>query len=271
MPTKKKDLELKDLELETINVMPAEVQSAQSLAPAQTLTPQQMLSTLVQQGADPAVLEKFMDLAERWDANQAKKAYFLAVSKFKENPPVVTKDRKNDQYNSYYTSKGNLLGTVNPMLGKQGLSASYEYKQTENLISVKCVLSHKAGHSECVTLSGPPDKSGAKNTIQQIKSTITYLEIVTYSAVTGTASNEAADDDGATSEPPGNNAGTISKEQENTIHSMITDNGLDMPKFLKYIKQKSIETIPAASFNYCIQEIKAAIKKRSTAKKKAAG
>ena len=45
-------------------------------------------------------------------------------------------------------------------------------------------------------MSGPPDDSGKKNPLQQIKSTITYLEIATFEAVTGIAASDAGDDDG---------------------------------------------------------------------------
>ena len=54
------------------------------------------------------------------------------------------------------------------------------------------------GHSESVTLSAPPDDSGKKNNIQQIASTVTYLERYTLLAATGTAVKEQ-DDDGSAS------------------------------------------------------------------------
>jgi len=46
-------------------------------------------------------------------------------------------------------------------------------------------------------MSGPPDDSGKKNPLQQIKSTVTYLKISTLEAACGLASTDAsADDDG---------------------------------------------------------------------------
>jgi hypothetical protein len=43
-------------------------------------------------------------------------------------------------------------------------------------------------------LSSPPDTSGAKNPLQQIKSAITYLEGATFQAITGIVASDEDDD-----------------------------------------------------------------------------
>ncbi len=48
--------------------------------PAADITPQQMLAIAVQQGADLQKLEKLMELQERWEKNQARKAYVAAMA-----------------------------------------------------------------------------------------------------------------------------------------------------------------------------------------------
>lgn len=160
------------------------------------VTPMQLLNMAVAQGADLAKLEKLMDLQERWEKNEARKAYDVAMAEFKANPPVVYKDKQNAQYGSMYTTIGNLVNTINAELSKHGLSARWNIDQT-NGIKVSCVLTHRAGHSETVSMTGPTDTSGAKNPLQQIKSTVTYLKIATFEAITGTASTDGnADDDG---------------------------------------------------------------------------
>lgn len=158
--------------------------------------PMEMLQIAIQQGADLAKLEKLMDLEERWQAARAKQAYVTAFAAFKRNAPDVVKDMLNKQYGSDYSSLANLVNTVNKSLGEYGLNARWAIDQS-NGITVDCVLSHVEGHSEKVTLSGPPDNSGQKNALQQIKSTLTYLEGATFQAVTGVVARSAcADDDG---------------------------------------------------------------------------
>lgn len=178
--------------------VPATVQrrpSVPDVLPADQ-NPMAMLARAVAQGWEPDRLKQLMDLQERFEANEARKAFAAAKAAFMENPPVVTKDKENKQYESRYSSIGNLVNTVNAALSKHGLTPSWKVEQGDR-ITVTCVLSHRLGHSESVSMSGLPDDSGKKNPLQQIKSTVTYLKIATYEAVTGIASSEGnADDDG---------------------------------------------------------------------------
>ena len=181
------------------------VSVVESSLPARQDSPNAVIMMAMQKGYDVTLIEKMMALQERYEANEARKAYHEAKAAFNENPPEVLKDKENSQFTrgdkkAMYVSLGNLLKTVNPALGKHGLSVSFEISQTDKLVTVSCRLSHRMGHSEVVTLSAPPDTSGgnAKNPIQQIKSTVTYLRAATFEAVTGLAATDEAnlDDDG---------------------------------------------------------------------------
>jgi hypothetical protein len=143
---------------------------------------------------DLAKLEKFMDLAERWRAAEAKRAYVAAFSECKRTMPPVIKDMLNKQYGSDYSSLANLVNTVNRHIGGFGLHANWEIDQSEG-IAVACVLTHLEGHSERVRIKGPVDTSGQKNPLQQIKSTLTYLEGATFQAITGVVARSASTDD----------------------------------------------------------------------------
>ncbi|RKZ99195.1 MAG: single-stranded DNA-binding protein [Gammaproteobacteria bacterium] len=181
----------------------AEVRPIAKATPAPVIVDQnpyvQMIAVAAAKDIDVEKLEKLMGLQEKWEQRQEKKEYIAALAGFSENPPTVTKDRDNSQYESRYASLGNTVKTLVPHLSKFGLTPHWDIKQTEG-VSVTCVLSHVAGHSETVTISAPPDTSGKKNPIQQIKSTITYLRLATLEAVTGTASEDGCvDDDGNSS------------------------------------------------------------------------
>lgn len=167
-----------------------------AIVPPANATPMSMLAVAVQRGMDVATISGLMALNKEWEANEARKAYAEALALFKADPPTVIKDKKNTQYDSMYTTIGNLVNTINTALSKHGLSARWDIDQ-EKSIKVTCILTHRAGHSERVSMSGPADDSGKKNPLQQIKSTVTYLKIATFEAVTGTASADAnVDDDG---------------------------------------------------------------------------
>jgi hypothetical protein len=84
---------------------------------------------------------------------------------------------------------------VGPALAKHQLSYRWNIRQDAGAITVDCILTHVAGHSETVTMTGAPDKSGKKNDIQSIASTTTYLQRYTLLAITG-MSTKGIDNDG---------------------------------------------------------------------------
>lgn len=208
------------------------------------ITPTEMLNSAIARGDSLDKLERLMDLSDRWEKAQAKKAFIEAKAAFKASAPVVTKDKTNNQYNSRYASIGSVVNAVNEALSKHGLDADWQFDQT-NGIRVTCILTHVAGHSESVSLVGTPDTSGAKNPLQQIKSTLTYLKLATFEAVTGIATKEGnRDDDGNASGV----ASFISDEQVEELTALITETKTDIAKFLEIGKVESLSDITSANF-----------------------
>ena len=167
------------------------------VAQAQQMSSYDSMLMIAVQGGNIDTIERMMALKERHEANEARKAFTAAKAAFKAEAVIVTKDRFNAQYKSNYSSLGNLVNTVSPFLSKHGLSADWNIQQGGGMITVTCILSHAMGHSESVAFSVPPDKAGAKNDIQAIKSSVTYAKAVTYESVCGMAASDANVDDDA--------------------------------------------------------------------------
>ena len=165
-------------------------------------SPAEMIRMAVAGKADLDKLEKLLSLQERYEANEARKAYHMAMAAFKANPPKIDKDKRvsfatsvgKTTYN--HASLANVTEKISAELSKHGLSASWATKQN-GAVSVTCKITHIKGHSEETTLSASADTSGSKNAIQAIGSTITYLERYTLLALTGLATYDQ-DDDGRT-------------------------------------------------------------------------
>jgi len=234
-------------------------------AAAPEASPLGMMMQAKQAGFSIKEIRAMMDLQERNDKRIAKQAFDKAMADFKRNPPKVIKDKQNTQYDSWYVSIGNMVNTVNQAMGPFGLNARWEFPKSEEagMLVCTCVLAHELGHEERVTLDAEIDTSGAKNKIQQRRSTRTYLRTETFEAVTGMASEYNLDDDG--------NAGHIDKpiervtdEQANTIHSMIVDNELDMDTFMDWLKKahkvSAIDMIPAAMYTTIVGKLEIGIK-----------
>ena len=207
----------------------------------------EMTQMLLSKDVKPEDLEKMLVIYERDQETQAKKAYHVAMTAFKAEVPQVSKDKENTQYGSKYTSLNNLVNTVNPILSKHGLSASWDIEQVEK-IKVVCSITHILGHSESASMTAKPDTSGSKNEIQQIKSAITYLKSVTFESICGIASTDANLDD------DGNSAGAaedcITEEELSKIKD-YTDNfkEFDEAKFLKHFQIESLAKMPKSIFH----------------------
>lgn len=208
-------------------------------------SPIEMIAQTLAKGGSLDNLEKLLEIQERYEANEARKAYHKAMSAFKENPPVIDKDKKvsfgTTKYN--HASLSNVTKKINAALSKHGLSASWSMKQDNGGISVTCKITHEQGHSEQTTLSAQPDKSGSKNEIQQIGSTISYLERYSLLALTGLATDDA-DDDGR-----GGVEEQISEEEVNSMHDTLLSLEADIPKFLKYMGVEKLGDIKKSEAN----------------------
>jgi len=174
-------------------------------APRQVaVTPFELVAQAAARGASMEELKAFIELQERLEANQARKAYVAAMADFKRNPPQIVKDKfvgyenRDGTWTGYtHATLGSVCGAVVEALGTHGFSHRWDTEQPDSgMIAVTCSITHALGHSEVTRMVAPPDNSGKKNVIQQVASTITYLQRYTLLAACGLATNEQLDDDG---------------------------------------------------------------------------
>lgn len=175
--------------------MNAVVERAETRKRVSNITPMQMLAIAVERGDDLERIKQLRELYKEWKADEAKSAYVEAFANFKRNMPDVVKDMLNKQYGSDYSSLSNLVNTTNRALGEYGLNATWDPVVKDNIVTVTVIMTHIDGHEQRVTLCGPPDNTGQKNALQQLKSTLTYLEGATFQAITGVVARSASKDD----------------------------------------------------------------------------
>jgi hypothetical protein len=184
----------------------AGVQQASALAVAAPATPADIVLYAMKNGGSIAEIREFMQLQREWEADQARKAYVADMAAFKLDPPEIVKDKlvgyknKDGSVTGYtHATLGNVTGAIIEGLARHGFSHRWDTEQKGADIIVTCILTHKLGHSESTTLNAAKDDSGKKNSIQQMASTITYLQRYTLLGATGLATRDQ-DDDGATAE-----------------------------------------------------------------------
>jgi hypothetical protein len=163
------------------------------------ITPMQMLNMAVQQGADVEKMAQLLALQERWEANEARKAFVAALNAFKADAPQIIKTREVSFGAGKTAYKHAIAGVASEQIGealaKVGISHRWDVLQSDGgKIKVTCILTHALGHSERVAMEATADSSGSKNSIQAIGSTVSYLQRYTLFASTGLVPKDADDD-----------------------------------------------------------------------------
>jgi hypothetical protein len=216
---------------------------------SEPMTPMAMLDRAISQGAGIEVLERLMTLQERYEKNEARKAFDEAISDAKaEIGPVVRNATGHN--NKRYADFAAIARAVDPIISRHGLSYRFRTAQTDR-INVTCILSHKAGHSEETTLGGPPDASGSKNAIQAIGSTLSYLQRYSLTQALGLAS--ANDDDGATAGKNDDQLRTISADQVKVILKLLDETDSNVEKFCQMGKIAAVPEMLASQFDSAVQ------------------
>ena len=240
------------LEVATATRLAREDQESRELVPVE-MTPMLMLDRAVASGASVEVLEKLMGLQERFERNQARKAFDAAMAQAKANMPVIVKGQeKTGAGGTYkYEDLAGIARAIDPTLAAQGLS--YRFRTESNgAVKVTCIISHRNGHSEENSLSSSPDTSGSKNAIQAIGSTVTYLQRYTLKAALGLAASK--DDDGSAAGAPVDLT-PVTAEQALALRVMADEVGADIPKLCLYLRVPSLADIPADCYEQAVAVI----------------
>lgn len=192
----------------------APVQTAVSVIAAKEERFMGLMEIAVKEGKI-AELEKIMDLQDRWEAKEAKKAFYDALAGFQSMIPTIP--RRGEV--RYETDGANGPGVtefkfgrledaakaIRPALEKTGLSYRFTQSNSSGAITVGCVVTHRAGHSETLEMVSNADTSGKKNAIQAIASAVSYMRRYTFTGSFGITfegeDNDAQDYQEAAAEP----------------------------------------------------------------------
>lgn len=210
-------------------------------APAQVgMTPMDLLSRALDRGANIDMIEKFMDLQDRHERSQAKKAFDAAIAEAKAEIKPITKNREGHN-GKKYADQAAYASAVDAILAQHGLTYRYRANQDEK-IHVTCVLSHRDGYSEETTLSGAPDTSGNKSGMHALGSTLTYLQRYSLTLALGLAAAEDDDGHAASAGEP------ITAEQLKTLRTMIDDTNADILRLCETLKIDTLPDLPQSRF-----------------------
>lgn len=233
---------------ETMELVEAPAQP-QPVALPPNASPAAIMQLAIQQGAPVETIERMWALQVAWEKREAERQFNEAFAAFKAHAVRVIKNRqvtdgplKNKKYAELFA----VVNAVTPALSEHGLSASWKLtKDDKDWIEVTCTLKHTGGHSESVSMGGPPDAGGAKNAIQARASAVSYLERYTLKAILGVSEQEEDDD--------GNGGGDIRYEWLTKVNEAKTSAELDsIVKHGAKVFQAARDAEGYSSFQRCV-------------------
>lgn len=205
---------------------------------------------------DVAKLDKLMDLQEREMNRLAKIAFNKDFTSMQSEITTVTKSKQGHNYK--YATLEDIVDIVRPTLEKHGFAVSFGVNTTTDII-VTCTLMHKEGHSIETTMQLPADKSGSKNAVQAIGSSVSYAKRYTLSSLLNIATRDDDDAQAAMQQ----DQRTITRGQSQTLESKYEK----LPKerqekfddWLSSLGANSISEVKASQFNTVLANLNKAV------------
>jgi len=237
----------------------------------------QMISMIERMVMNPEVdadkMQKIIDMKNSEEDREAEKAYTRAMVSTQQSLKAVTRDKTNNQTHSNYPSLEAMAKAIVPAYTANGLAISYGEGNCphEGQIRVTCKVMHEAGHSENFFYDCPVDNKGIKGNVNKTEthgkaSGVSYGQRYLLKLIFNVTIQDEDDDGNAA----GNNIERISEDQALTIHSMLTDNDLDVAAFESWLsrdlKCHGINNVSVDSYEFVVNQIKAKINKNQKKK-----
>lgn len=190
------------------------------------MNPNKLLEKAVEGDAGVEVMERLLDLQERWEKRQAKKAYDKAMSEARKDLPTIEKTR--DGHNYKYESLTDVVERIQGVMSEHGLSFRWKTESDKETVKVTCIISHELGHSEETGLTGDLDETGSKNKIQALGSAVSYLQRYTLKAAVGIAAGEDTDADIDVEESPAEDINDWAAEATESAQDLAEEHGISL-------------------------------------------
>lgn len=219
------------------------------------------LSFIAEAARDPAVdvskMERLFEMRERMIDRQAHLEFNAALKAAKAKMPGILRNKYNDQTKSHYANLESVSDAMDPVITNHGFSMSFgtaDSPKTDHY-RVTCTLAHEGGHEKEYFADIPIDSAGIKGTANKtlthaFGSTMSYgrryLKMMIFDVKT-------TDDDGNAAGDP--ESVFMSDGQLAELEKLITDTGTDKARFLKFLKEESLESAPARKFEHAKQAL----------------
>jgi len=162
-----------------------------------------LISKAITEKLPVETMEKFLAMRREVIAEQSKKAFDFAMSKFQGECPVIEKTKKvmdkTGGVRYSYASLDSIVGQVKNFLSSNQLSYSIKVENTEKTLIVKCIITHIDGHSEESSFEVPIGTEAYMSDVQKYGARLTFAKRYAFcnalGIMTGDGDNDANEED----------------------------------------------------------------------------
>ncbi|MBF32008.1 MAG: hypothetical protein CL529_12655 [Aequorivita sp.] len=186
---------------------------------------------------DPERLEKFLDLQIKMEDRQNLQAFNEAFAKFQKECPIISKTKKVEfgQTKYDYAPLDEMVHIIRPILGKYGLSFSFNLSQDSELMCLTTIVSHSSGCSKDFQyFFNDLHDDKRMNQSQRRKSAITFAKRSALENALGIVTAGEDDDARRAVDNP------ATEEQLEKIQSLLKTTDTPESQFLNYLKIESL-------------------------------
>jgi hypothetical protein len=205
-------------------------------------------------------LTKLMELSQRMDADNARKAFANAKARFGAMCPPVQRRTENAQFqvtrdgrkvNRMYASLDDIAATIRKPLAECGLSYRWSDAVVEpGKLTLSCVVSHELGHSESSSATLPTESKAGCSEAQKVGAILTYAQ--RYSLINALGLTSCDEDNDGNDDAP---AEKISDADLLALEVALDEIKADLPKFKQYMGVERLADIPASKVRQAFDAI----------------
>jgi hypothetical protein len=212
--------------------------------------PLAILAAAVERGADPEQLDKLLGLQERYERNEAAKAFSDALAEFQRLCPPVVKSREAGAGNFKYAYAGyeDVWKVAGPYLADLGISVSFSTDQQDKGI-LGTIFVRKGIHEVSRTMYLPLPGMRV-NDSQQYGAAVKYVKRYLLEAALNIVTQGEPDDDAQCCYE------RITEEQAVKLREWLIEKNVNLPRFLEWAGVESLGDMPADKYPQAIEYLK---------------
>lgn len=222
----------------------------------QTVSPAEMIATVLEKGGNLDNLEKFIELQERHDSNEAKKSFAKALVEVQGKIPVIKKTRENKQTRSMYADLSDIVKVITPIYTNGGFSMTFYEGETSkpDHVRVCADVQHELGHEKTYHYDAPMDGKGLAGKVNMTQThakatTVQYAKRYLMCMVWNIPTGD--DTDGCTNTL----VEIISEKELSQLCDLLTDANAKASFILKNCGIESLELLPKSKLEQVKKQI----------------